>query len=46
MSDWLTHTESLRLTLLSAYQDVLVGTCTPAEAAERLDAKLAEVSAN
>ncbi len=46
MSQWLTHTESLRLTFIAALQDVLVGACTPAEAAQRLDAKLAEVSAN
>lgn len=46
MGEWITNTESLRLTYLAAIQDVLVGTCTPAEAAARLDAKLAEVSAN
>ena len=46
MGEWVTNTESLRLTYLAAIQDVLVGTCTPAEAAARLDAKLAEVTAN
>ena len=45
MSEWISHTESLRLTFLAGVQDVLVGTCTPQEAAARLDAKLAEVSA-
>ena len=45
MSEWVTNTESLRLTFLASLQDVLVGNCTPAEAAARLDDKLAEVSA-
>lgn len=45
MADWLTYTESLRLTYLASLQDVLVGSITPEEAAARLDAKLAEVSA-
>ena len=45
MSEWISYTESLRLTFLAGMQDVLVGACTPQEAAARLDAKLAEVSA-
>lgn len=45
MSEWISYTESLRLTFLAGVQDVLVGACTPEEAAGRLDAKLAEVSA-
>ena len=45
MSAWISYTESLRLTFLAGMQDVLVGACTPQEAAARLDAKLAEVSA-
>ncbi len=45
MSQWTSYTESLRLTFLAAVQDVLVGACTPEEAAARLDDKLAEVSA-
>ena len=45
MSEWVSYTESLRLTFLASLQDVLVGAATPAEAAQRLDAKLAEVSA-
>ena len=45
MSEWISHTESLRLTYLAGVQDVLVGACTPQEAAARLDAKLAEVTA-
>ena len=45
MSEWVSHTESLRLTFIAGVQDVLVGACTPAEAAARLDAKLAEVTA-
>lgn len=44
MGDWLTYTESLRLTFLAGMQDVLVGACTPEEAAASLDAKLSEVS--
>lgn len=46
MGDWLSYTESLRLTYLASLQDVMIGSITPAEAAARLDAKLAEVSAN
>ena len=45
MSEWISYTEPLRLTFLAGIQDVLVGACTPQEAAARLDAKLAEVSA-
>ena len=45
MSEWISYTESLRLTFLAGVQDVLVGACTPEEAAARLDTKLAEVSA-
>lgn len=45
MAEWISHTESLRLTFIAGVQDVLVGACTPAEAAARLDAKLAEVTA-
>ena len=45
MSEWISYTESLRLTFLAGIQDVLVGACTPQEASARLDAKLAEVSA-
>lgn len=45
MSEWVSNTESLRLTFVAAMQDVLVGNCTPAEGAARLDAKLAEVNA-
>ena len=41
MSEWVSYTESLRLTFLAGIQDVLVGACTPQEAAARLDAKLA-----
>ena len=44
MGEWLSYTESLRLTYLAALQDILIGKATPAEAAARLDAKLAEVS--
>lgn len=45
MADWLSYTESLRLTYIQSLQDCMVGTITPEEAASRLDAKLAEVSA-
>ena len=45
MSQWISYTESLRLTFLAGLQDVLVGAATPEEAAARLDDKLAEVSA-
>ena len=44
MGEWLSYTESLRLTYLAGLQDILIGKATPAEAAARLDAKLAEVS--
>lgn len=44
MGDWLSNTESLRLTYLASLQDVMIGAITPEEAAGRLDAKLAEVS--
>lgn len=42
-AEWVTGAEPLRLTYLAALQDVLVGACTPEEAAARLDEKLAEV---
>ncbi len=45
MADWLSYTESLRLTYIQSLQDCMVGTITPEEAATRLDDKLAEVSA-
>ena len=45
MADWLSYTESLRLTYIQSLQDCMVGTITPEEAASKLDAKLAEVSA-
>lgn len=44
MGEWLSYTESLRLTYLAGLQDILIGKATPAEVAARLDAKLAEVS--
>ena len=45
MADWLSYTESLRLTYIQSLQDCMVGTITPEEAAARMDDKLAEVSA-
>ena len=45
MADWLSYTESLRLTYVQSLQDCMAGTITPEEAASRLDDKLAEVSA-
>ena len=45
MADWLSYTESLRLTSVQSLQDCMAGTITPEEAASRLDDKLAEVSA-
>lgn len=45
MSEWLSYTETLRLTFLAAVQDVMVGACTPAEAAARLDTALADAAA-
>lgn len=45
MADWLSYTESLRLTYIQSLQDCMAGTITPEEAATRLDEKLAEVSA-
>ena len=45
MADWLSYTESLRLTYIQSLQDCMAGTITPEEAATRLDDKLAEVSA-
>lgn len=44
MADWLSYTESLRLTYVQSLQDCMAGTITPEEAATRLDEKLAEVS--
>lgn len=44
MGEWLSYTESLRLTYIAALQDILIGKATSADAAQRLDAKLAEVS--
>lgn len=46
MADWMSNTESLRLSYIQALQDCMVGTITPEEAAGRMDAKLAEVSEN
>ena len=46
MSEWISYTESLRLTFLAGMQNVLVGAATPEEAAASLDAKLAEVINN
>lgn len=46
MADWYSNTESLRLAYIQALQDCMVGTITPEEAAERMDAKFAEVSSN
>lgn len=45
MADWLSYTESLRLTYIQSLQDCMAGTITPEEAATRMDEKLAEVSA-
>lgn len=44
MADWMSNTESLRLSYIQALQDCMVGTISPEEAAGRMDAKLAEVS--
>ena len=44
MADWLSYTESLRLTYVQGLQDCMAGTITPEEDASRLDDKLAEVS--
>lgn len=45
MADWLSYTESLRLTYIQGLQDCMAGTIAPEEAAARMDEKLAEVSA-
>lgn len=46
MGDWMSYTESLRLTYLASLQDMLIGKITAEQAANNLDVKLAEVSAN